>query len=151
MSEREKIVLAYSGGLDTSVALRWMMEQYDADVIALLVDVGQPFEAEQVRRRAADAGAAEAIVIDARAEFAEHYCLPTLQAGALYENRYSLASALSRPLIAQKQVEVARRVRRDRRRARLHRQGQRPGPLRGRGRRARPRSEGATRRCATGT
>ena len=62
MSEREKIVLAYSGGLDTSVALRWMMEQYDADVIALLVDVGQPFEAEQVRRRAADAGAAEAIV-----------------------------------------------------------------------------------------
>jgi argininosuccinate synthase len=108
MSEREKIVLAYSGGLDTSVALRWMMEQYDADVIALLIDVGQPFEAEQVRRRAASAGAAEAIVIDARAEFAEHYCLPTLQAGALYENRYPLVSALSRPLIARKQVEVAR-------------------------------------------
>ena len=106
----EKIVLAYSGGLDTSVALRWLADEYRAEVIALLVDVGQPIDIEAVRMRAAQAGAGDVVVIDARREFAERYCLPTLQAGALYEGQYPLVSALSRPLIAEKMVEVARQT-----------------------------------------
>jgi argininosuccinate synthase len=104
----EKIVLAYSGGLDTSVALRWLADEYRAEVIALLVDVGQPIDIDAVRMRASQAGAGDVVVIDARREFAERYCLPTLQAGALYEGQYPLVSALSRPLIAEKMVEVAR-------------------------------------------
>jgi argininosuccinate synthase len=104
----EKIVLAYSGGLDTSVAVRWLAERHDAEVIALLVDVGQGVDVATARRRAAQAGASELVVADCRAEFARDYVLPVLRAGALYERRYPLVSALSRPLIAAKQVEVAR-------------------------------------------
>src|SRR6478672_3061021 len=106
----EKIVLAYSGGLDTSVALRWLADEYRAEVVALLVDVGQPIDIEAVRVRAAQAGAGEVVVIDARREFAERFVLPTLQAGALYEGEYPLVSALSRPLISEKMVEVARQT-----------------------------------------
>jgi argininosuccinate synthase len=104
---KDTIVLAYSGGLDTSVALRWLADEYSADVIALLVDVGQGIDAEQVTERALQAGAAEVVVVDARQEFAEQYVLPILQAGALYEGRYPLVSALSRPLIARHLVAVA--------------------------------------------
>ena len=98
---KDTIVLAYSGGLDTSVALRWLADEYDADVIALLVDVGQGIDVEAVTARALAAGASDVVVIDARDEFAAEYVLPVLQAGALYEGRYPLVSALSRPLIAQ--------------------------------------------------
>ncbi len=105
---KDTIVLAYSGGLDTSVALRWLADEYSADVIALLVDVGQGIDAEQVTARAHAAGAAEVVVVDARHEFAAQYVLPILQAGALYEGRYPLVSALSRPLIAKHLVAVAR-------------------------------------------
>ena len=104
----DRIVLAYSGGLDTSVALRWLAEEYGAEVIALLVDVGQGVEREQVEARAAAAGAAETVIVDARDEFAHEFVLPVLQAGALYEGRYPLVSALSRPLIARHLVKVAR-------------------------------------------
>jgi argininosuccinate synthase len=104
----EKIVLAYSGGLDTSVAVRWLAQEHDAEVIALLVDVGQGVDVETARRRAEKAGATDFLVADCKREFAEEYVLPVLQAGALYERRYPLVSALSRPLIAAKQVEVAR-------------------------------------------
>ena len=104
---KDTIVLAYSGGLDTSVALRWLADEYSADVIALLVDVGQGIDVEQVTERAQAAGAAEVVVVDARHEFAEQYVLPVLQAGALYEGRYPLVSALSRPLIARHLVAVA--------------------------------------------
>ena len=104
----EKIVLAYSGGLDTSVALRWLADRHDAEVVALLVDVGQGVDVETATRRAEAAGAVEVVVADCRREFAESYVLPVLRAGALYERRYPLVSALSRPLIAAKQVEVAR-------------------------------------------
>ena len=103
----ERIVLAYSGGLDTSVALRWLAEEYGAEVVALLVDVGQGVDAEAVTRRAVAAGASDVVVVDARAEFAEEFVLPVLQAGALYEGRYPLVSALSRPLIARHLVAVA--------------------------------------------
>ncbi len=104
----DKIVLAFSGGLDTTVAVRWLQEAHDAEVIALLVDVGQGADVEAARRRAEQAGASEIVVVDCRREFAEQFCLPVLRAGALYERRYPLVSALSRPLIAAKQVEVAR-------------------------------------------
>ncbi len=104
----ERIVLAYSGGLDTSVAIRWLAEQYDAEVIAVTLDLGQGRELTDVRERALAVGAVRAHVLDVRDEFAREYILPALQAGALYEDRYPLATALGRPLIARKLVEVAR-------------------------------------------
>jgi len=103
----ERIVLAYSGGLDTSVAIPWLKEQYRADIIAVTMDLGQGKELESVRDRALAAGAVRAHVLDLREEFARRYILPALKADALYEDRYPLATALGRPLIAQKLVEIA--------------------------------------------
>ena len=104
----EKIVLAYSGGLDTSVALRWLADEYGAEVIALLVDVGQGIDPRAGRAARPAAGAGDVVIVDARDEFARTSCCPVLQAGALYEGRYPLVSALSRPLIARWLVRVAR-------------------------------------------
>lgn len=104
----QRIVLAYSGGLDTSVAIRWLAERYDAEVIAVTLDLGQGRELTDVRERALALGAVRAHVLDVREEFARDYILPALQAGALYEDRYPLSTALGRPLIAKKLVEVAR-------------------------------------------
>ncbi|MDQ3424416.1 MAG: argininosuccinate synthase [Actinomycetota bacterium] len=105
----ERVVLAYSGGLDTSVAIGWLSQQTGADVIAVAVDVGQGGEdLETIRRRALGCGAVDAVVVDARDEFADDYCLPALKANALYMDRYPLVSALSRPLIAKHLVEAAR-------------------------------------------
>lgn len=105
----ERVVLAYSGGLDTSVAIGWIAEETGAEVIAVAVDVGQGGEdLETVRRRALACGAVEAVVADARAEFAAGYCLPALRANALYMDRYPLVSALSRPLIVDHLVRAAR-------------------------------------------
>src|SRR4051794_41905099 len=84
----DTIVLAYSGGLDTSVALRWLAEEYNADVVALLIDVGQGIDAEAVTARALAAGAADVEIVDARDEFAAGYVLPVLQAGAPFRGRY---------------------------------------------------------------
>jgi argininosuccinate synthase len=106
--DKARIVLAYSGGLDTSVAIAWLAEQYAAEVIAVTLDLGQGRELTDVRERALSVGAARAHVLDVRDEFARDYILPALQAGALYEDRYPLATALSRPLIARKLVDVAR-------------------------------------------
>jgi argininosuccinate synthase len=103
----KRIVLAYSGGLDTSVAIPWLKEKYGAQVIAVTVDLGQGRELNQIRERAMSAGAIRCHVLDAREEFARDYILPALQAGALYEERYPLATALSRPLIAKKLVDIA--------------------------------------------
>ena len=104
----DKVVLAYSGGLDTSVAIGWIGEQTGADVIAVAVDVGQGGEdLETIRKRALACGAAEAEVVDARAEFAVGYCMPALRANALYMDRYPLVSALSRPLIVSHLARVA--------------------------------------------
>jgi argininosuccinate synthase len=105
----ERIVLAYSGGLDTSVAIGWLAEQTGADVIALAVDVGQGGEdLASIRERAMACGAADAVVADVREEFATEYCMPALRANALYMNRYPLVSALSRPLIVKHLARVAR-------------------------------------------
>jgi argininosuccinate synthase len=108
----ERVVLAYSGGLDTSVAIGWIAEQTGAEVIAVAADVGQGGEdLEVVRKRALACGAVEAEVLDLRDAFAERYCLPALRAGALYMERYPLVSALSRPAIVEKLVDAARRYR----------------------------------------
>ncbi len=106
----KRVVLAYSGGLDTSVAVKWIGEEWGAEVIALAVDVGQGADDdwETNRRRALAAGAAEAVVVDARAEFAEGFVTPALRANALYEGKYPLVSALSRPLIVRHLVLAAR-------------------------------------------
>jgi argininosuccinate synthase len=104
----KRIVLAYSGGLDTSVAIRWLAEKHQAEIIALTLDLGQGQELTDVRERAHAVGAVRAHVIDAREEFARDYVLPALQARAVYEERYLLASALGRPLIARHLVAIAR-------------------------------------------
>ena len=105
----KRAVLAYSGGLDTSVAVRWMIDNMGVEVIALAVDVGQSSDDwDLVRQRALAAGAVEAEVVDARDEFARDYCVPVLKANALYEGRYPLVSALSRPVIVKHLVAAAR-------------------------------------------
>ena len=104
----DKVVLAYSGGLDTSVAIGWIAEETGAEVIALAIDVGQGGEdLRTIRERALACGAAAAEVVDARAEFAAEYCFPALRANALYMQRYPLVSALSRPLIVKHLARVA--------------------------------------------
>ena len=110
----ERVVLAYSGGLDTSIAVRWLMENHGVEVIAVAVDVGQAADTggedwDAIRSRALAAGAIEATVIDARAEMAEDYCIPAILANAKYEGKYPLVSALSRPVIVKHLVAEARR------------------------------------------
>jgi argininosuccinate synthase len=105
----KRVVLAYSGGLDTSVAVRWMIDNYGVEVIAVAADVGQEGgDLEAVRQRALAAGAVEAVVADCREEFARDYVAPALKANALYEGRYPLVSALSRPVIVKHLVAAAR-------------------------------------------
>jgi len=104
---REKIVLAYSGGLDTSVAIKWLQEKYGYDVIALSADVGEEKDLEFVKEKALKVGAIKSYVVDAKELFAKEFILPALKANALYEGKYPLVSALSRPLIAQLLVQVA--------------------------------------------
>ncbi len=103
------VVLAYSGGLDTSVAVKWLQEERGLDVVALTVDVGQQEDLEEARERALASGAVHAEVVDARDAFADGFIARAIKADARYENRYPLVSSLSRPLIAQHLVEVARR------------------------------------------
>jgi argininosuccinate synthase len=105
----ERVVLAFSGGLDTSVAIPYLAEQTGGEVIAVALDVGQDGEdLEVIRQRALDCGAVESIVVDAKEEFARDFCLPALRANALYMDRYPLVSALSRPLIVRHLVEAAK-------------------------------------------
>ena len=106
----KKIVLAYSGGLDTSVIIRWMQRKYDCEVIGYSADLGQQEDLDQVKSKGLKTGAAEVIVEDLLEVFLNEFCIPALFAGALYERQYPLATALGRPLIAQKMVETAHRV-----------------------------------------
>src|SRR3954467_14648702 len=107
----KRVVLAYSGGLDTSIAVRWMREEWGVEVVACAVDVGQLTAGEEatIRERAHAAGAIEVEVIDAREHFARDFLVPALQANALYEGKYPLVSALSRPVIVEHLVASARR------------------------------------------
>jgi argininosuccinate synthase len=104
-----RVVLAYSGGLDTSVAIRWLMDR-DLEVVTLTADLGGGIDLEKARQKALQTGAVDAFVIDAREQFAQDFVLPALQADALYEGQYPLATALARPLIAQLMVDIARRT-----------------------------------------
>jgi len=103
-----KVALAYSGGLDTSVAIRWLKEKYNLDVIAVTIDVGNERDFSAIRQKALDVGAVEAKVLDAKELFVKRFIFPALKADALYEGQYPLATALSRPLIAKLLVDVAR-------------------------------------------
>ncbi|HEY6250538.1 MAG TPA: argininosuccinate synthase [Candidatus Angelobacter sp.] len=104
---REKVVLAYSGGLDTSIIIPWLKENYDCDVIAVIADVGQGDDVDQVAEKAHNTGAVKVHVIDLRKEFLCDYVFPALRAGAVYEHKYLLGTSLARPVIAKHQVEVA--------------------------------------------
>lgn len=105
--EKDKIVLAYSGGLDTSVAIKWLQDTYNYDVIAVALDVGEGKDLDFVQKKALQVGALKSIVVDAKEAFAQEYVLPALQANAMYEGKYPLVSALSRYLISRVLVEIA--------------------------------------------
>lgn len=107
MKKIKKIVLAYSGGLDTSIAIRWLKENYCEEVITVAVDVGQESDLEFVKEKALKVGASKSFIVDAKEEFANDYILPGLQAGAVYETHYPLATAYSRPLISKILVDFA--------------------------------------------
>src|SRR5207248_345644 len=113
MTEREhqtsmKIVLAYSGGLDTSIILRWLKENYGAEVIAFCADIGQEEELTDLEKKALATGASKCVIEDLREEFARNFIFPMFQAGAIYEGQYFLGTSIARPLIAKRMVEIAR-------------------------------------------
>ena len=137
-----RVLLLYSGGLDTSVMLKWIQDEYEAEVVALTVNLGQPDEDyDVIRGKALQLGALDCHVVDAREEFAHDYVLPAIKANALYGGGYPLFTALGRPLIAKLAVELRARGRLRHDRPRLHRQGQRPGAHRVDRDRARPGDE----------
>lgn len=105
---KEKVVLAYSGGLDTTVIIPWLKENFDYDVIAVCIDVGQGDNWDVIKKRALDTGAAECYVVDAREEYITEYIWPALKANAIYEDRYLLGTSTARPLIGKILVEYAR-------------------------------------------
>jgi|GEM_PF-2260988 len=138
MASRKKVILAYSGGLDTSVAIRWLQEEYEAEVYAVTLDLGQGKDLDGVQQKALSVGAKEALVFDVREEFIDEYVVPALWAGAVYERRYPLATALSRPLIAKYLVPGCRRKGSGYYCPRVHGKRKRPGTDRCVGRRAQP-------------
>ncbi len=103
----KKVVLAYSGGLDTSIIIPWLKENYGCEVIAVIGDVGQQEDLEAARKKALATGASTAVVEDLREEFVRDYIWPTLRAGAVYEHTYLLGTSMARPVIAKRQAEVA--------------------------------------------
>jgi argininosuccinate synthase len=106
---KEKIVLAYSGGLDTSIIIPWLLEHYDCEVIAMAADVGQGEELDPLNEKAIKTGASKIFIEDLKEEFVTDYIYPTLKAGAKYEGRYLLGTSFARPLIAKRMVEIAKR------------------------------------------
>ncbi len=114
MAEKiRKVVLAYSGGLDTSIIIRWLIERYNCEVIAVTIDLGQGEELKPLRKKALSTGASKIYIEDLKREFAEEYIFPTLKAGAIYESRYLLGTSFARPLIAKRQVEIAHKEKAD--------------------------------------
>src|SRR5438477_11416868 len=104
---RDKVILAYSGGLDTSVMVPWIREKHNLDVVAFTVDLGQGDDIERIRQKALRTGAVDAIALDAKNLFVDLFVFPALMAGAIYEGKYPLATALGRPLIAKLMVDAA--------------------------------------------
>lgn len=109
MSEKKKIVLAYSGGLDTSVILKWLVNEYHSDVIAYVADIGQKEDLQEAEQKAWDTGACAVFVEDLREEFVRDYVFPAISANAVYEGSYLLGTSIARPLIAKRQIEIAER------------------------------------------
>src|SRR5262245_425580 len=110
MAARDKVILAYSGGLDTSVMVPWIGEHYNLDVVTFTVDLGQGEDIEKIRQKATRTGAVDTIALDARNLFVDAFVWPALMAGAIYEGKYPLATALGRPLIAKLMVDAARKA-----------------------------------------
>ena len=109
----KKVILAYSGGLDTSVIVRWLIETYDCEVICFAADVGQKEELTGLKEKAINTGASKIYIEDLREEFARDFVFPALRANAIYEGTYLLGTSLARPLIAKKQIEIARKEKAD--------------------------------------
>ncbi|MFS8500730.1 MAG: argininosuccinate synthase [Caldicoprobacter sp.] len=107
MAEKQKVVLAYSGGLDTSIIIPWLKENFDYEVIAMVGDVGQGEELEPLKEKAIKSGASKVYIEDLKKEFVEDFIFPTLKAGAIYEGKYLLGTSFARPLIAKRLVEIA--------------------------------------------
>src|SRR6202161_4804805 len=104
------MVLAYSGGLDTSIIIPWLKENYGCEVIAMIGDLGQQEDLEAIRKKALATGASAAYIEDLREEFVTGYIWPTLRAGAVYEHKYLLGTSFARPLLAQRQVQLAQKL-----------------------------------------
>ncbi|HBT82606.1 MAG TPA: argininosuccinate synthase, partial [Desulfuromonas sp.] len=104
----KKIVLAYSGGLDTSIILKWLTEEYDAEVIAYSADLGQGEELDHIPAKAKATGASKSYVVDLKEEFTRDFVFPMFRANAVYEGRYFLGTSIARPLIAKRQMEIAK-------------------------------------------
>ena len=113
MSKVKKIVLAYSGGLDTSVIIRWLLENYQAEIIAFVADLGQGEDLGKIRKKALATGASKVYVEKLEEEFVSDYIFPALKANAIYEGTYLLGTSLARPLIAKKQIEIAKKEKAD--------------------------------------
>lgn len=109
MGKANKVVLAYSGGLDTSVIIPWLKENYGAEVIAVCVDLGQPEDYDAVEKKAIKSGASKAYIVDAKEEFVKDYVWPTVKAGAVYEGKYLLGTSFARPLIGKILVDIAKK------------------------------------------
>ena len=125
-----KIVVAYSGGLDTSVLLTWLKETYGAEIVAFCADIGQQEELDGLEAKALATGASLCQIDDLREEFARDFIFPMIQAGAIYEGQYYLGTSIARPLIAKRMVQIARSEGAKAVAHGGHRQGQRPGALR---------------------
>ena len=152
MADIRKVVLAYSGGLDTSVILKWLQDTYGCEVVTFTADIGQGEEVEPARAEGAAARHQEEIYIeDLREEFVRDFVFPMFRANAVYEGEYLLGTSIARPLIAKRLVEIAREDRRRCHFARRDRQGQRSGALRARRLRARAGHPRSSRRGANGT
>jgi len=105
-----RVVLAYSGGLDTSIVIPWLKETYGCEVVAYVANVGQGDELEGIEEKALRSGASQVFVEDLRREFVQDYIFPVLRAGAIYEGKYLLGTSMARPVIAKRQVEIAHKV-----------------------------------------
>ena len=107
--KKRSIVLAYSGGLDTSIILHWLKENYNADIIAYIADLGQGEDLKAIAKRAKDVGAKKVYVENLRNEFVKDYVFPMIQASSVYEGNYLLGTSIARPLIAKRQIEIAKK------------------------------------------
>ena len=109
MAEKKKVILAYSGGLDTSIIIPWLKENYDFEVIAVAGDVGQGEELEPLKEKAIKTGASKIYIEDLREEFVKDFIFPTIKAQAVYEGKYLLGTSFARPVIAKRLVEISRK------------------------------------------